>query len=112
MQKIKDRIKKFFRWIWGECKDYRTLLLLIGVMAVVYAPVWAGYLLYAIFRWRWCLVMATGCLIFWAGPFTPFFPLCIAITLAIKRLLEKKRKKDADASAKTGDKNDENLLQK
>lgn len=59
MQKIKDRIKKFFRWIWGECKDYRTLLLLIGVMAVVYAPVWAGYLLYAIFRWRWCLAMAT-----------------------------------------------------
>lgn len=29
--------------------------------------------------------MASACLVFWAGPFTPFFPICIGITLAIKR---------------------------
>lgn len=95
MQKLKEKIKKFLLWIWGECKDVKTLALLLVVIAVVYSPVWAGYLLYGLFGWTWCLAMATTCLVFWAGPFTPFFPLCIAITLAIKRLFQKFGKKSS-----------------
>lgn len=55
------------------------------MIAVVYSPVWVGYLLYAAFGWEWASVMASACLVFWAGPFTPFFPICIGITLSIKR---------------------------
>ena len=89
ISKLKDKFVRFCRWIWQECKDTKTLLLLLLVIAVVYSPVWGGYLLYAIFGWEWASVMASACLVFWAGPFTPFFPICIGITLAIKRRSER-----------------------
>lgn len=79
MRKLKDRFIRFCRWIWQECKDIKTFLLLLLVIAVVYSPVWGGYLLYAAFKWKWASVMASACLVFWAGPFTPFFLICIGI---------------------------------
>ncbi len=88
--KIKDRIKKFLKWIWHECKDGRTLALLLVVITVVYSPVWLGYILHWVFGWSWAVIVATAMLAFWAGPFSPFFVLCISITLGIKRLFEKK----------------------
>ena len=87
----KQKILKFIHWILDSCKDKQTLLLLACVVVVMYCPVWGGYLLHAIFGWAWCSVVASAVLLFWAGPFTPFFPLCIAITLAIKRIIEKRR---------------------
>ena len=89
MEKLKVRIIRFFKWIKEECKDWRTFAIMICVAAVVYFPTWGGYLLYAIFGWKWCLAMATASLVFWAGPFTPFFPLCIAIAFFIKKLMKK-----------------------
>ena len=89
--KLKDKIVRFCRWTWQECKDIKTLLLLFLVIIVVYSPVWGGYLLHALFGWKWASVVASACLIFWAGPFTPFFPICIGITLAIKRWMGRKK---------------------
>ena len=80
-------LKNFLRYVWRECKDWRTLLILLCVMAVVYSPVWLGYLLFGLFGFKWCLAAATACLAFWAGPFTPFFPICIAVACGIKRIL-------------------------
>lgn len=91
MAKLRDKLIKFCRWIWQECKDIKTLFLLLLVMAVVYLPVWGGFLLYALFKWEWASVVASACLVFWAGPFTPFFPICIGITLSIKRWLERRQ---------------------
>ena len=99
ISKLKDKIVRFCRWVWQECKDVKTFLLLMLVIAVVYSPVWVGYLLHALFDWNWALVMASACLLFWAGPFTPFFPLCIAITLSIKRLTERFSNKKGAPSA-------------
>lgn len=61
------------------------------VVFFMYTPVWGGYLLHLIFKIKWGSVIATAYLAFWAGPFTPYFPLCIAITLGIKRLFDKKK---------------------
>lgn len=71
----------------------KNIFVLLVVIAVVYSPVWGGYLLSAIFGWTWASVMASTCLVFWAGPFTPFFPICIAITLAIKRWSERRKRR-------------------
>ena len=38
--------------------------------------------------------MATVVLTFWAGPFTPFFPLAIAITLFIKKIMKFKKNRE------------------
>lgn len=90
---IKKRIYNFFKWLKNECKDWKTLVVLVCVVAVVYAPVWAGGLLYAMFGWNWCGVMASLMAAFWIGPLTPFFPLCIAITLSIKKIMQVKKKR-------------------
>lgn len=92
-RKLWEKVKSFFRWILDECRDWRTVVLLIAVVAAVYSPVWVGYLLKLIFGWQWAAVMATAVLVFWAGPFTPFFPVCVALTLAIKKWWEKRKKK-------------------
>ena len=55
--KCKEKIKGFFRWIWQECKDVKTFAILLCVVAVVYSPVWGGYLLHAIFGWKWASVI-------------------------------------------------------
>ncbi len=84
-----EKARELLRWIWTECRDVRTAALLLTVMAVMYFPVWGGYLLHALFGWKTGSVIASACLLFWAGPFTPFFPLCIGITFAIKRQMER-----------------------
>jgi len=95
--KLKNKFIKFCKWVWQECKDWHTVVIFAVVVVVMYSPVWGGYLCHAIFGWKWCSVMATAYLAFWAGPFTPFFPLCIAITLGIRRIIDKiKGKKKAE----------------
>ncbi len=86
----KEKTIKFLKWIWQECKDWHTVVLLLAVITVVYSPVWLGYILFWVFDWSWAGIVATAMLAFWAGPFSPFFVLCISITLGIKRLFEKK----------------------
>ena len=100
------KIKEFLRWIWQECKDWRTIVLLSVVILIVYSPVWGGYLLFWIFRWKWALILATACLAFWAGPFSPFFVLCVSITLGLKKLFRRLRKKDKGEDELTEDGNE------
>ena len=87
------KIKNFCKWIWRECKDKNTLLLFIGVVVVMYLPVWGGYLLHAMFGWAWCSAVASAYLLFWASPFTPFFPVCLGIALSIKKAVQIKSNK-------------------
>ena len=94
-EKIKNKFINFCKWVWNECKDWHTLVLFIIVVIVMYTPVWGGYLLYFLFKSKWAMGVASTYLVFWAGPFTPYFPLCIAITLGIKKLFDKfKSKRD------------------
>ncbi len=90
--RTKEKTKNFLKWIWHECKDKRTIALLMVVITIVYSPVWLGYIMHWIFGWNWAGIVATAMLAFWAGPFSPFFFICISITLGIKRLFEKKEK--------------------
>ncbi len=95
-QKIKEEITKRLHWFKDQCGDRRTILLYFVVWAVMYSPVLIGYPLYFLLGWKWCLIMASSYLLFWAGPFTPFIPVCIAITLFLKRKLFKKKNGNED----------------
>lgn len=88
-KKIKD-IEFLLCDIWRECKDRKTVMIFLAVVAVMYSPTWGGYLLHAICGWKAGSVIASAYALFWAGPCTPFFPLCIAITLALKKRSEQK----------------------
>ena len=92
IKKIKDLFLKLFYLLKEELKDKMTFMIFLIVAIILYFPVWGGYLLYFIFKWKWCLGIATFMLAFWAGPVTPFFPLAIAITLSVKKILKVKNK--------------------
>ena len=100
IKKIIGKVKKFIKWIWSECKDWRTLVVFIIVYCVVMSPVIVGYTLYFVTKNEWHLTYASVWLLFWFGPFTPLIPLCIAISLGIKKLLKIKKKHQEDKLAK------------
>ena len=89
----KKKIIDFLKWIWQECKDWRTFVLLVIVCIVIGLPVWGGYVLYFITHWEWALIVATALLAFWWLPGAPYFAVCVAVTLAIKRFFERRKEK-------------------
>lgn len=92
MFNIKNKVVNFLKWILKECKDKKTIIILLFVIIIMYFPVWGGFVLGGWLKWQWCYAVASAYALFWAGPFTPFFPVCIAITLGIKKLITKKHK--------------------
>lgn len=86
---------RFYKWLWGELKDWRTLVLFIIVFLAVSCEIWVPALLSIITRNGWWLTVSGTCLAFWLGPFTPFWGICVGITLGIKALWKRltKRKK-------------------
>ncbi len=84
--KIINIFKNFFLWLWKECRDWRTFVLLVIVCLAIGIPVWGGYLLFILFGWKWAFVVASACLAFWWIPGVPFFTVSVMVTLALKRL--------------------------
>ena len=93
----KNKIVNFIKWLWRECKDWRTFVLLVIVCIVVGAPVWISGLLGILFNWAWAWAVFAALLAVWWLPGVPYFALCVAVTLAIKRFFEKKAAKEAKA---------------
>ncbi len=93
LKKIINKLLKLIKWIWTECRDYRTLIIFIIVWLIVMSPMFVGYILYFITNNKWHLTYANGWILFWAGPLTPAIPLCLTITFSIKKLINKKKRK-------------------
>ena len=89
-----EKTKKFFKWIWQECKDWRTLVIFCIVWVILMTPFFLGYILFFITKNSWHLTYSNAWILFWAGPFTPTIPLCIAITFGIKKLIKKFKNKN------------------
>ena len=89
LNRLKRKLIRFIMWIIRECKNWQTILLLLIVATIIQIPTWGGLLLYFIFGWEWALAVGTIAAIFWAGPFSPFWVVCITVTLGIKKLIEK-----------------------
>ena len=93
----------FVKWVWRECRNWQTLILLALVCIVVGAPVWVCGLLWLLFGWTWAGVVCAALLAFWWLPGMPYFAVCVSITLVIKRLFGKykrKQSKENNESAK------------
>lgn len=105
---MKKKVKEFFEklrdkekhpvlfWIKQELTDWRTLVIFFIIAFILYTPTWGGYLYFFIFKSKLALTIATVYAAFWLGPFTPFWGIVIAITLGIKKLMEKNKNKDND----------------
>lgn len=100
---IKWMIQKginFFKWVWRECRNWQTVLLLAFVCLVVGAPVWVCGLLGLIFNWAWAWAVFAALLAFWWLPGMPYFAVCVSITIIIKRVFQKYRRKHPKIVAK------------
>ena len=93
-------MKKFFIKVWAavkklfaQLKDTTNIIIFIIVFLVVSSEVWLMYLLYFITGDAWFLGIGSACWAFWLAPFTPFIPLCFAITFAIRKIYDKFKKK-------------------
>ena len=93
MKSIWEKSKNFCLWIWTECRNWQTIVLLAVVCLVLGFPVWAGYLFGFLFDWSWALWVATIAFGFWMLPGAPYFALCVSITLVIKKIHERSIKK-------------------
>lgn len=89
-----------FKWIWINVRDIKTFIIFGCVCAIIGIEVWLPLLL-AFISWgsdfsKWCLGIASTCEIFWLLPATPFIPLCIVITIAIKSIFNKIKNKKSN----------------
>ena len=87
MRKFKIKIINFFRWVWIQIKDTKNLLILAVVLLIMTSPIWVCGTLGLITNRPVLTGIAATYLAFWLGPATPFWPLCIAITLLIRKII-------------------------
>lgn len=82
-----------FKWLWVNLRDWKTAVIFALWAALLSLPVWLFYLL-GLITWGtefsgWAIGIASASWLFWLGPGTPFLPLCIALTIAAKPLLNR-----------------------
>ncbi len=87
---IKRKIINFFKWIWKQVKDWHNLIIL-AIVAPAFFALCVFLVALALFftDGKIHLIIAGSTVIaFWVGPFTPFWPICIAITLGIRKFID------------------------
>ena len=95
------KIRNFFAKLFNSLKDKTNIIIFIIVFLVLSSEVWVMYLLYFITNNAWFLWIGSACWAFWLAPFTPFLPLCIAITFGVRKLYNKLTKTKCQKSVKT-----------
>lgn len=95
IKKIINNVIDFLKWVWQECKNWHTLVLLGLVCLVLSLPIWIFYALGFIFDWGWAFWVATAIWGFWMLPGAPFFAVAVSVTLAIKKIFEKTKEKQS-----------------
>ena len=116
-KKLWDKFKKLIKWVWTQLKDRTNLVIFIICFIVLSSEVWLTYILGIIFHNGWLIGVGTVCWAFWLGPFTPFLPICIALTLGVRKIYDKikksrERKKEMRMKFKSTTKNTKALLYK
>jgi hypothetical protein len=88
MRKLWNKTKQLFKWLWQQLKDWRNLVIFCIVVVIVSCEVWVPYLLGIITGDAYWFGIGSICWAFWLAPFTPFLPLCIVITLGIRKIID------------------------
>nr|DAE44641.1 MAG TPA: hypothetical protein [Caudoviricetes sp.] len=80
---IKNDLKRLIK----QLGNWKTLLIFFIVCAIMSSEVWVMYILGWVLHNQWFIHIGNICWLWWAGPFTPFIPICVAITLFIQKIL-------------------------
>ena len=97
MKRLWIKFKALISWLIKQLKDKKNIVIFIIVFLVLSSEVWIPYLLAIITGNKWWWGIGSACWAFWLAPFTPFLPLCIALTFGVRKIYDKiKKKKDGD----------------
>lgn len=101
--KIKERLKKAWRWLRKEVLNKDMLLWFIVAELIFWAPCIVGIILAALIDpWFW--VICTVYMTFWALPLTPAIPIQLGLAYGLKKLAEAIQKRKNKKGGKTDDK--------
>ena len=107
MKKLFSKLGKFFKWLWLFFVDFfkslwRVLVSLKTAKGIIALSIslmmyygWAVALIVvgSIFpSYRYLIGIGTGVMLFWAGPFTPFWPITLVTTIFIQRYILRDKK--------------------
>ncbi len=101
--------KRFWKWIWYwltfpfvwifyNIRDWRTFIIFAIVFIVISSEVWVPYLI-GVICWAneplriSMFSVGSACWLFWLGPGTPFMVICITLTIGVKALFNKIKRK-------------------
>ena len=97
LRKLWGRLKTFFKWLFKQLRDKTNIVIFLSVFLVLSCEVWIPYLIAIITGIEWWWAVGSACWAFWLAPFTPFIPLCLALTAAVRKVYDKiKNKKDKE----------------
>ncbi len=102
-KKVWQKIKSFCIWLFKQLKDKKNICIFIIVFLLLSSEIWFSYAMALITGNKWWWGIGSACWAFWLAPFTPFFPLCIAVTFAVRKIVDKisaKRVKNEKKKAK------------
>lgn len=90
MDKIKQKVINFIKWIWQQIKDWHNLVILLIVSAAFFClcVFLVAVALFIIDKQIHIIYASSLVIAFWMGPFTPFWPICIAATLGIRKFID------------------------
>ena len=91
MGKVKERTRKIWRWLRKNALNKQMIVYVLIAEAIFWSPCVVTALLALIVNPWWWSAFGAICA-FWAGPFTPAVPLQIALAVAIKKIVERKKK--------------------
>jgi hypothetical protein len=88
-----QKISQWLRSVWTRLNDKTNLVIFVITIIVTYSPTWLlgpiGFLISS----PYLVAIAVGYALFWAGPWTPYWPMVIAITFFVRKLYDKFRRK-------------------
>lgn len=100
MKRLRKKFLSLLKAIIKQLKDKTNIIIFIVVFLVLSSEVWVPILLGIITQNAWWYGVGATCWAFWLAPFTPFLPLCLGITFAVRKAYDalKKRSKKSEQS--------------
>ena len=95
MSKVKERMKKVWRWLRANALNRQMIIYVLIAEAIFWSPcIVVGFLAVTVDAWWWTVFGAICA--FWCAPLTPAVTLQLGLAIMIKKIVERKRKKDED----------------
>lgn len=87
---MKSRIKKFIKWTVDLVKSFWSIkgMIALGISFMLFYGWLIAFIAIGIISGNaWFYGVGMGGVVFWAGPFTPFFPIMLGVATFIRKIV-------------------------